>query len=91
MGGSRRGVDPIPEQFSTIREASAFWDCHELTDYPDEVEDVEFEVDLQHRQYLVGVAPDLYCKLAQESHRQGLQTETLVNLWLTERLGHPVS
>ena len=91
MAGSRRIRDEIPERFATVEEAGAFWNNHDLTDYPDEVEDVEFEVDLRHRQYLIALAPDLYEKLAVASHRQGLHTETLVNLWLTEKLRETAS
>ncbi len=50
--------DPIPEQFATIEEAGEFWDTHDLTDYWDITEEVEFEVDLQRRHYLVSKDPD---------------------------------
>jgi hypothetical protein len=78
--------DQIPEQFATIEEAAEFWDSHDLADYWDLTEAVEFEVNLQRRRYLVAVAPELAEKLAAEAHQRGLSTETLVNLWLSERL-----
>jgi hypothetical protein len=78
--------DQIPEQFATIEEAAEFWDSHDLADYWDLTEEVEFEVNLQRRRYLVAVAPELAEKLAAEAHQRGLSTETLVNLWLSERL-----
>ena len=78
--------DQIPEQFATIEEAAEFWDSHDLADYWDLTEAVEFEVNLQRRRYLVAVDPELAEKLATEAHQRGLSTETLVNLWLSERL-----
>ena len=70
--------------FATIEEAADFWDVHDLTDY--QVEDVDFEVGLEQRRYLVALAPELSRKLEQVAHEQGLVTETLVNLWLNEKL-----
>lgn len=86
MAGSEAAGDPIPKCFDTIEQAGAFWDSHDLADYLDDVEDVEFEVDVRFRQHLVALEPGLYEKLAAESRRQGLHAETLVNLWLAERL-----
>lgn len=78
--------DPIPEHFATLEEAAEFWDTHDLADYWDLTEDADFEVNLKRRRYLVAVAPELAEKLAIEAHRQGILTETLVNLWLSEKL-----
>ena len=78
--------DQIPEQFATIEEAAEFWDSHDLADYWDLTEEVEFEVNLQRRRYLVALDPELAEKLAAAAHQRGLSTETLVNLWLSERL-----
>jgi hypothetical protein len=79
-------IQPVPGQFATIEEAAEFWDTHSLADYWDLTEEVEFNVDLQRRRYLVALAPELAEKLATVAHKQGLSTETLVNLWLSERL-----
>jgi predicted HicB family RNase H-like nuclease len=86
MAKSKSPRDPIPEQFATIEEAADFWDTHSLADYWDLTEEADFEVKLQHRRYLVALAPQLAEKLAAEAHKQGLSTETLVNLWLSEKL-----
>ncbi len=86
MAESKQVRDPIPEQFATIEEAAAFWDTHDLADYWDLTEPVDFEVELQRRRYLVALAPELAEKLAAEAHKRGLSTETLVNLWLSEKL-----
>jgi hypothetical protein len=86
MAESKSVCDPIPEHFSSIKEAAEFWDTHDLTDYWDLTEDVNFEVDLQRRRYLVSLDPDLAKKLSEEAHVRGLSTETLVNLWLSDKL-----
>jgi hypothetical protein len=78
--------DPIPDQFSTIEEAAEFWDTHDLADYWDVTEEVDFEVHLRRQRYLVAVDPELAEKLTREAHHRGVSTETLVNLWLSEKL-----
>jgi hypothetical protein len=86
MVESKEIREPIPEHFASIEEAAEFWDTHDLADYWDLTEEVEFEVNLQRRRYLVAVDPELAEKLAVEAHRRGLSTETLINLWLNEKL-----
>ena len=85
MAGSKVR-NQIPEQFATIEEAVDFWDTHDLTDHWDLIEEADFEVNLQRRRYLVAVDPELAKKLATEAHKRGLSTETLINLWLSEKL-----
>jgi predicted HicB family RNase H-like nuclease len=86
MAKSKNMREPIPEQFGTIEEAAEFWDTHNLADYWDLTEEVNFEVNIHHRRYLVAVDPELAERLATEAHRRGLSTETLINLWLSEKL-----
>jgi CopG antitoxin of type II toxin-antitoxin system len=86
MAKSKAIREPIPEEFATIGEAAEFWDTHSLADYWDRTEEADFTVNLRQRHYLVALAPQLAEKLAAEAHKQGLSTETLVNLWLSEKL-----
>jgi len=86
MGESDKVRDPIPDQFATIEEAAEFWDTHDLADYWDLTEEVDFEVNLQRRRYLVALDPELAEGLAREAQRRGLSLETLLNLWLSEKL-----
>jgi hypothetical protein len=91
MAESKKVREPIPEHFATIEEAAEFWDTHDLADYWDLTEAVDFEVDLQHRRYLVALDPELAEKLAGEARKRGLSTETLINLWLSEKLQEAIA
>jgi len=42
----------IPEEFKTYEEAADFWDTHDSTDYLDNLEEIEVEVDIQKKHYL---------------------------------------
>jgi hypothetical protein len=79
-------LDQIPESFATLEEASDFWDSHDLGDYWHLTEEVKFEVDLQSHRYLFAIAPELVNKLTLEARKRGLSIETLINLWLSEKL-----
>jgi hypothetical protein len=78
--------DPIPEHFADLEAAAEFWDSHDLADYEDLTGEVQFNVNLQRRRRLVALEPDLANKLAAEARKRGLSAESLVNLWLSERL-----
>lgn len=69
----------------TLDEIADFWDTHSVADYWDETEEVEFEVRAVRRRR-VTLDPDVYQKIEAQARIRGLLPETLVNLWLTERL-----
>lgn len=86
MAESKTARDLIPEHFSSIEEAAEFWDVHDLADYWDLTEEVDIDVNLRQRRHLVALTPELAEKLATEAHKRGVSTETLINLWLSEKL-----
>jgi hypothetical protein len=78
--------DTLPENFSTLEELWIFWDTHSSADYEDDMEPVEVEIDLFSSKVYCPVAKDLLSKVRTQARRQGVSTETLINLWLQERL-----
>jgi hypothetical protein len=77
---------PIPPTDS-LDAIAEFWDTHSLADYWDQTELVEFEFDPKaRRHYLVAIEPGLLHRLREVAQRNGLQTESLINLWLEQRL-----
>ena len=77
--------DPLPEHFKTIEEAAEFWDTHDSTDYEEYMKDVEFEVDIKRRTYLISLDSELYHKVRAIARRRGVPAEKLVNLWIEEK------
>jgi hypothetical protein len=71
---------------SSYEEIAEFWDTHDLTDYWDQTEPVEFEVDIQS----VTICYDIDEKLSKiiriNSKLRGISADTLLNLWLQEEL-----
>ena len=79
--------DPLPEAFHSITEAATFWDNHDSSDYEDMMEDVDFNVDIKRRVYLVPIAGHILDAIREKARSQGLSTETLVNLLLQQHAG----
>ena len=70
----------------TLREIGDFWDSHDAADFEAETYPVEFDVDVQTRRHYVAMDPDLLRRLRQEAQARGISAESLINLWLQERL-----
>lgn len=81
---ANRQRDPIPEQFDSIEAAADFWDTHSLTDYEDQIREVEIEIRARRRRRIT-LDPEVWERVAQQARIRGVTPETLVNLWLMER------
>jgi hypothetical protein len=69
----------------SLEEIADFWDTHSLDDYWDQTHEVEFEVRAVRRRRIT-LDPDVYARLEAQAHARGISPETLINLWLAERL-----
>ncbi len=78
--------DVLPEDFQTLEELSDFWDTHSSADYEDVMEPVEAQIDLSSSKVYCPVAKDLLRQVRRQARQQGVSTETLINLWLQEKL-----
>lgn len=69
----------------TIEEIADFWDTHSIDDYWDQTHEVQFEIRVKKRRR-VTIAPEVYTQIEAQARSRGILPETLVNLWLAERL-----
>lgn len=81
--GSKSRVGSISKA-RTLKEQAEFWDTHDTANYP--AEWVEIEVEAGARHHYVAIDPDLLSGVREVAHARGLSTESLINLWLQERL-----
>ena len=86
MAKSKKQRDPLPEQFSSLEEAGEFWDTHSGADYEEYMQEVHFEVDLKRSVKEVRVADQVLRGVRKIAHQQGITAETLINLWLQEKV-----
>jgi hypothetical protein len=80
-----RKREPLPENFASIDEFQEFWDTHSSADYEELMEDVTVDIDIRSSRVYCAVAKDLLAQLHTQARRQGVSTETLINLWLREK------
>lgn len=75
-GNSANGRDILPEKFHSISEAANFWDTHDSIDYEDMMKDVDFQIEIKRRVYLVPIAGEVVNFLQKKARAQGLGTWT---------------
>ncbi len=65
-----------------LEKMGEFWDKHDFTDFDDpSAPDVEFHVTVA-----IPIEPDLLSDIEELAHVRGIRAETLVNLWLKEKI-----
>jgi hypothetical protein len=86
MAKNKISREPLPETFATLAEAAAFWDTHSLADYEDLQQEVTFDVEIGREHNYFAVEKELSASIDQIASRQGVLPETLINLWLKEKV-----
>jgi hypothetical protein len=72
---------------SSYRELGEYWDRHDLAEVWDATRDVELEVDLRSERRYVSLEPALSRRVGEIARTRGVSPETLVNLWVQEKVG----
>jgi len=70
----------------SYHEIAEFWDSHDLAEYWDKTKPVEFEVDIQSEATYYPVENALSKKIRSAARKRGVSPETLLNLWVKEKL-----
>ena len=47
MKKSKKKIEPAPEEFKTVMEASEFWDSHDASDYGGETKEAKFKTGIK--------------------------------------------
>ncbi len=69
-------------QADTLEKMGEFWDTHDFTDFDNpEAPDVEFKVTCA-----VPIELDLLALVEKQARQRGVKVETLVNLWLQQKI-----
>lgn len=76
---------------SSYQEMGEFWDTHDTTDYEDQTYEVEFEVDLQSEKTYLPLEKSLSTRMRALAKQRGVSPETLLNLWVQEKLQKEVA
>ena len=71
---------------SSYKEIGDFWDTHDLADHWDQTEPVDFEVDIETEVTYYALDKELSQMLSEVAEGRGVSAETLLNLWVQEKL-----
>jgi hypothetical protein len=73
-------------QSRSPEEMAEFWDTHSLADFEDQTYEVELTFDPSARHSIVGIEPELMEELRRIARERQISTQTLVNVWLRQRV-----
>ena len=81
----KRGKSSISKARS-YAEIGEFWDKQDLSDFWSKTRKVKFDVVLEPQATYYPVQKDLSEKIRSEARKQGVPSDTLVNLWLEQKI-----
>jgi len=70
----------------SYKEIGDFWDTHDLADYGDKTKSVEFKIDIQSEVTYYAIDKELSAKISAIAKQHGVSADTLLNLWVQEKL-----
>jgi hypothetical protein len=70
----------------SYKEIGEYWDVHDLSESWDKTRPVRFGVDIESEVTYVAIDLELSEEIRTMAARRGVSTDTLVNLWIQEKL-----
>ena len=82
MGRSKSSISKA----RSYKEIGEFWETHGLDEYGDQIKPVAFEVEIQSEATYYPIEAKLSAKIGVIAKKRGVSPETLLNLWLQEKV-----
>ena len=73
-------------EFDSLDELRAFVESHDLSEYWDQMPEVNFEIDIQRETHLFSLDAELANKLTEIAKSRQIPSEALINVWLKEKV-----
>lgn len=87
MQKNKRTIKHIPEDFKSLKEASDFWDTHDISYYWGKTKETKFKVSLKKEpKYVVALEDEIDRNVFKIAKKKHISSETLVNVWLKEKV-----
>ena len=71
---------------ASYKEIGDFWDTHGISEFWDKTKEASFEVDVESEVTYYAVDRILSDKLQMLAQKRGVPADTLINLWVQEKL-----
>ncbi len=72
-------------------EIGEFWDTHDLSDFWSQTKEVEFEVDVNSEITYYALDKKLSEQIQSIAQKRGVSADTLINLWVQEKLQEQIT
>lgn len=72
-------------------EIGEFWEMHDLSDFWAKTKKIKFDVDIESEVTYYPIKKDLSEKIQLMAHKRGVSSDTLVNLWLEQKIKEQAS
>jgi hypothetical protein len=70
----------------SYKEIGDFWDTHNLSDFWDKTKEAKFEVDIESETTYYALDKTLSERIQAIARERGISADTLINLWIQEKL-----
>lgn len=70
----------------SYKEIGEFWDNHDLSEFWDSTKTAEFDVDIKSEITYYALDRNLSEQIQQLAQKRGISPDTLLNLWVQEKL-----
>lgn len=70
----------------SYKEIGDFWDSHDLSEFWDQTKEVKFEVDTKSEIIYHSLDKKLFEQVESIARKRGISPDTLINLWVQEKL-----
>jgi hypothetical protein len=83
---ARKSIDPLPDRFSSAKEAGEFWDTHSTGDYEDQLEPVDMTFDIKRRHFEIEIDRESFLALNAYAKKVNKPITILASSILKEKL-----
>ena len=73
-------------RFKSLDELADFFDTHDMGEYWEQMPEVRFDINIRKRGRLIAVNEELAGRLTEIAESKQIPPETLVELWLKEKI-----
>ncbi|MBI5096673.1 MAG: hypothetical protein HZB32_03335 [Nitrospirae bacterium] len=73
-------------QATSYKEIGEFWDTRDLSDFWDKTKEAHFDVDIESEVIYYAVDRTLSEEIQTLAQKRGVTADTLINLWVQEKL-----
>ena len=71
---------------SSYQEIGEFWDTHDLSEFWEQTKPAKFEIDIQTQRMYYPIDIKLSNTILELAKKRGISPETLINLWVSEKI-----